>query len=341
MPASSDQTEKLTVERIAQALDISSTTVSRALSGKGRISEKTRARVLEYVQQSELDTGLLDRRRERQATYNLAFVIPSHFVQLDLPFLRKCMGGVCRMAAQRGYDILLCYADPQDTVQLERQLKAHKVDGVILSRTMTADPCLTLVRRYGIPYVAIGRLPERGALQVDNDQAGAAYELTRLLLQMGTRRIAYIGGSDVYTVNVDRMEGYLRALVEYDAPPDRRLICTGIEPYVQEYDRIPDTVEGLLEQCPGCILCGDDSLTLSVLAQLEKRGIRVPEQIRLASFYDSESLLISSPTISAAQFDAEQLGFTACRVLLDSMAGKEVAARQVLGYQVVLRESTK
>lgn len=328
---------KLTVEHIAQELDISSTTVSRALSGKGRVSEKTRTRVLEYISQSELDTGRLDRRREEQATYNLAFVIPSHFIQLDLPFLRKCMGGVCRMAAQRGYDILLCYADPQDTVQLERQLKAHKVDGVILSRTMVADPCLALVKRYGIPYVALGHLPDEGALQVDNDQAGAAYELTRLLLQMGTRRIAFMGGSESYTVNRDRLQGYMRALAEYGAPLDRRIIFTGVE----HTEQIPEAVEALLEQYPECILCGDDNMTLNVLSQLEKRGIGVPEQLRLASLYDSESLITCTPTISAAQFDAALLGFTACRLLLDSMAGREVETRQVLGYQVVLRESTK
>lgn len=337
MPSQTDPSQKLTVEYIARELGISSSTVSRALSGKGRVSEKTRACVLEYIQQSELDTGLLDRRREQRATHNLALVIPSHFIQLDLPFLRKCMGGVCRMAAQRGYDILLCYADPQDTVQLERQLKAHKVDGVILSRTMTSDPCLALVRRYGIPYVVLGRLPEANALQVDNDQVGAAYELTRLLLQMGTRRIAYMGGSLRYTVNDDRLQGYIQALAEYGIPLDRSLVCTDIE----RAEQIPGAMDALLEQYPECILCGDDNMTLHVLFQLDKRGIRIPEQIRLASLYDSEALLTCRPAISAAQFDAALLGFTACRLLLDSMAGKEVAPRHMLGYQVVLRQSTK
>lgn len=328
---------KLTVEYIAQELGISSSTVSRALSGQGRVSEATRSRVLDYIHRSELDTTLLDRRREQRATHNLAFVIPSHFVQLDLPFLRKCMGGVCRMAAQRGYDILLCYADPQDTVQLERQLKARKVDGVILSRTMVADPCLALVKRYGVPYVALGHLPDSSALQVDNDQAGAAYELTRLLLQMGTRRIAYMGGSLNYTVNDDRLQGYMRALAEYGAPLDHSLIYNDVE----HDEQIAEAVEKLLEQYPDCFLCGDDNMTLKVLSCLNKAGIRVPEELRLASLYDSESLLNCSPTISAAQFDAAQLGVVSCRLLLDAMAGKEVTPQQRLGYQVVLRESTK
>ena len=74
------------------------------------------------------------------ATHNIALVIPKHFIRLDLPFLRKCIGGVCTMAAQRDYDLLLCYVSETDTDQLERQLSSHKVDGVILTRTMSDDP---------------------------------------------------------------------------------------------------------------------------------------------------------------------------------------------------------
>lgn len=337
MPSSAENREKLTVERIAQDLGVSATTVSRALSGKGRIGEKTRARVFEYVSKAGYGGGMLARRLDQQATHNLTFVIPSQFEQLDLPFLRKCMSGVCHMADQRGYDVLLCYADSRDTAQLERQLKAHKVDGVILSRTMAEDPCLELVRQYGVPFVAVGRLDDAEALQVDNDQVSAACELTRLLLQMGTRRIAYMGGSADYTVNRDRLQGYLRALAEYEIMPERTLIYSGVE----NRDQIADALDVLLDQYPECILCSDDNMTLNTLKLLQARGIHVPGQIRLASFYDSEALDASVPSVSAAQFDAVRLGATACRMLLDFMAGREVQRRQVQGYQVVLRESTK
>ena len=72
-------------------------------------------------------------------------------MRLDLPFLRKCMGGVWNMAAQRGYDLLLCYAGETDVGQLERQLESHKVDGVILSRTMLHDECVQTLQRHNVP----------------------------------------------------------------------------------------------------------------------------------------------------------------------------------------------
>ena len=323
--------------RIAQELGVSKTTVSRALSGKGRISAGTRERVNEFVNNSGYEAGSPASPLERRFTNNLALVIPSHFVRLDLPFLRKCMGGVCRMAAQRGYDVLMCFADDQNADQLRRQLAAHKIDGVILSRTLTEDACLDLVRQYGAPFVGIGRLQDAQALQVDNDQVGATRELTRLLLQMGLRRIVFLSGRMNYTVNVDRLAGYRLALEEYGVAEDRELIFTGVE---TEEGRV-DALESALERAPECLLCCDDSLTFSILKDLRSRGISVPGQIRLASLYDSEILLDVFPAVTAVQFDAETLGATACRMLLDSMAGREVVPRQIQGYQVIMRESTK
>lgn len=337
MTPSPDKRKKMTVEGIAQELGVSKTTVSRALSGKGRVSPETRARVIDFALRSGYDAAALSRRQERRSTHNLALVIPDHFVQLDLPFLRKSMGGICRMAAQRGYDVLLCYAGEGHTEQLERQLEASKVDGVILSRTLLSDPCLDLVRRHKTPFAVLGRLDDETAIQVDNDQVGAAREMTRLLVQLGMHRIAYIGGSTNYTVNTDRLRGYIQGLGEFGLTPEKGMVYSGVETAEQRMDAL----DAALERRPECLLCCDDALAFSVLKELRRREIRVPEELRLASLYDSEILLDASPTISAVQFDADTLGTAACRALLDSMAGKEVVARQILGYQVILRESTK
>ena len=303
-----NNTTPMKIAEIADALGISKTTVSRALSGKGRVGEETRARVLAYA-------GLTGREVApphpvtQGATHNLSLIIPKHFIRLDLPFLRKCMGGICAMAAQRGYDLLLCYVSETDTDQLERQLASHKVDGVILSRTMSDDPCIDLLNQYGVPFV----------------------------LQLGTRRIAYLGGSGTYTVNADRLRGYLRGLAEFGVQADQTLIHTGLESDEQR----TDALEATLEHRPDCLLCCDDRLAFDVVRELRARHIHVPQDIRVASLYDSELLVDITPSISAVQFDAERIGSTACRMLLDILAGKDVPKRQLQGYQVILRDSTK
>lgn len=324
------------IAEIADALGVSKTTVSRALSGKGRVSEETRAKVFSYAGLTSTDTTA-PRTVPQGPTHNLSLVIPKHFVRLDLPFLRKCMGGICTMAAQRGYDLLLCYVSETDTVQLERQLDRHKVDGVILSRTISDDPCVDLLKQYVVPFVAIGRIDDPDIPQADNDQTGAACEMTRLLLQLGTRRIAYLGGSGTYTVNADRLRGFLRGLAEFGITADQSLIRTGLESDEQR----TDALEAVLERHPDCLLCCDDRLAFDVVRELRARHIHIPQDLRVASLYDSELLVGVTPSISAVQFDAERIGSTACRMLLDTLAGKDVAKRQLQGYQVILRESTK
>ena len=330
------QEKKITIDQVAQALGVSKTTVSRALSGKGRVGRETKERIFTYIRQSG---GRLSGAQmpPEERTFNIALVIPSHFIQLDLPFLRKCMGGVCRMAGQRGYDVLLCYAESRNTQQLERLLQAGKVDGVILTRSLKQDPCVEMLKKCGMPFVVLGNQPDQAVMQVDNDQTTAAEEMTRLLIQQGMRRIAYMGGSLNYTVNADRLEGFTKAMEEAGLPLNPGLVFSDIE----SAEKRIDDLEAALEQKPECLLCCDDTLAFAVQQEVQKRGIRVPEQIRIASLYDSELLLHARPAISAVEFDAAALGTAACRMLLDSMAGKAVSPRIVHGHQVILRESTQ
>lgn len=321
----------LTIDDVARALGISKTTVSRALSGKGRVSEETTIRVRNFVNQ-----GGNIASSERQLTYTLSLVIPPRFIEMDLPFMHLCLLGIGYAAKQRDYDLMLCSADENDLVALDHQLERRKSDGVILARTLNAaDPCLKLIRQYGLPCVVLGHSDEEGILQADSDHFGAAREMTRLLLQMGMRRIAYLYDHTNTTVNTDRLQGFMQALKDVGIPIDKGLIYSGL---ITEAQRI-DALESALAQKADCLLCCDDRLTLYISTLMQQRGISWPNQIRLASLYDSDFLQHAS--ITAVQFDTVALGGTACRMLVDAISGKEVISRQVQQFQIILRESTK
>ena len=151
----------MTIEQVADALGLSKTTVSRALSGKGRISEETRTKVYAYMGRTRSEP-VSAQSGEKLRTNNIAMVVPQRFIALDLPFLRKCMGGICTMADQRGYDLMLCYASNTEYSQLQRQLANHKVDGVILTYAMAEISDLGLSKilsQYAnllIPFVSMG-----------------------------------------------------------------------------------------------------------------------------------------------------------------------------------------
>ena len=116
----------------------------------------------------------------------------------------------------------------------------------------------------------------------------------------------------------------------------QRLVHSGIESTGQTIDAL----EAALEQKADCLLCGDDEIAYEVCGELRNRHILVPHDLRVASLYDSSMLASITPSVSAVQYDAEQLGRTACRMLLDRLLGKEMVQCQIEGYQVILREST-
>lgn len=327
----------LNISQIAEALGVSKTTVSRAISGKGRVSEATRGRVLEYIQQHNYRPNMLARGLAQHKTYNVALVIPRHFQQLDLAFLRRTMGAVYELAAQHDYDVLLSMVSERDTTPLRRLLDNHKIDGAILTRTLESDPLIPLLQEYDLPFVCMGRPTNQDVLSVDNDQVGGACELTTLLLMKGLQRIAIFGGTMLYTVNQSRMEGFRKAHEQMGVPLDESLVYVELE----SDSRRVNALEKALSLEPDCILCMDEEVASLVMRILRQRGIRVPEQIKVASLYDSVDLINMMPQVTAVQYDAFQLGNMAMQQLLAVIDGQRVEQRVELGFQVILRDSTK
>ena len=328
------ENEKMTIEQVAEALGVSKTTVSRALSGKGRISEKTRAKVYAYMGSARTEPAQKD---PKVRTNNIAMVVPQRFITLDLPFLRKCMGGICTMADQRGYDMLLCYASSTEYTQLQRQLASHKVDGVILTYAMADDPCVDLLRQYDVPFVLIGRSEDKTIPQADNDQVTAACEMTRILLQMGAKRIALLVGSTIYAVNTDRTRGYLRGFAESCVPVDQRLVHSGIESAGQTIDALEAAVKqhaaGRAPQLLGIVLhCGHRGRDTG-----QHRAVVQAGNAQIVRHQNMPVAQLSHDLIGDLIVPAEQ----AVCLLFKRRLGKEVVQRQIEGYQVILRESTK
>lgn len=279
---------------IAAALGVSKTTVSRAISGNGRVGAATRQRVQDYVKEHNYTPSVMARGLAMRCSYNISLVISKQFSDFEMPFLRKTMRSVYQAAEDCDYDVLLTLVGENETRPVERLLDNRKIDGLILTRTLERDPLIPLLKSRKLPFVAIGRPEDPTVMSVDHDQVGGCRELTSLLfLELETDDL--------------RMQAVSQAL----------------------------------ERKPDCILCMDDRLTLLAMNMLKQQGVRVPQDIRVASLYDSSALAESSPAITAVQFDAYALGRKATQQLLQALKGREVETRVELGYQVSMRESTK
>jgi len=229
MPPLPKNDNPIDITQIAQALGVSKTTVSRAISGNGRISAATRQRVLDYVKEHNYTPSMMARGLVKRCSYNISLVISTQFSDFELPFLRKVMRSVYQVAGDSDYDVLLTLVDENETRPVERLLDNRKIDGLILTRTLERDPLIPLLKARKVPFVAIGQPEDDQVLSVDHDQVGGCREMTSLLLMKGMKHIALLGGSMLYTVNQSRLEGFRQAYVKMGQKIDENLLFLELE----------------------------------------------------------------------------------------------------------------
>lgn len=327
----------LTIGDIAEELGVSKTTVSRAISGKGRIGEQTRKRVLKYIEEHHYSPNVVAKGLAQNKTFNLGMVLPGDYNIVELPFFQNCMLGISRAASSHGYDVLISMVTPEDITQLERAVTNRKIDGAILTRTLADDAPMKYLQENGVPFVAIGSTDDDRAVQIDNDHRSACRELTDRLLKRGIKKIALIGGDESYIVTRSRLSGFEDAFAGRKEWDGTKLAFLNIKDS-HEVDQI---VEKLLAEQVECIVSMDDYLCGCVLNSLQLRQIAVPGQIQAVSFYDSTMLEYRIPSVTSIRFNVEELGRRACELLLRMLGEEEVERRTLLGYKVCMRESTK
>lgn len=324
-----------TIKDVAEALGVSATTVSRAISGKGRISEQTRAKVLAYTTQHGFTPNRVAQSLAQKRTGNLCVIWPGRSDAVELPFLQKCLLGISRKAEDADYDVLMTLAGDSDVSAIRRVVENQKADGVILTRTLVDDAPMRYLQEVGIPFVAVGYCADPTVLTVDADNEAACLDLTRQMIASGLQRIALIGADENYVISQTRLRAFRRAFEEAG---------TGIEPLAIYMNcKTREDNEGAMRAAVAAgadaVICMDDGIATSVVTMSHNGSFEMPEGVRLASFYDGGVLATAHPAVTAVAFDDVALGEAAAELLLDRIQGKPVESRVLPSYRVILRET--
>ncbi len=331
--------QNLTIDDIARELGVSKTTVSRAISGKGRISEATRAKVRDFIDKHNYRPNAAAKGLAESRTYNIALVLPKAFIKLNLPHVRQVMSAVCEEAYLQDYNILLCLSTDDTLPPLLRTLDNRKVDGVILSRTIENDPLVEVLSKRSIPFATIGSLPKedrgKAVVETDHDQVGGCRAFSKAFIQVGTGKIALLGNDLGYIVNQSRLAGFRLAADELNFPES----MVGLRMNLDDRRSRGAAAEELANLGYRRFLCMDEDVCIHAMERLQQLGYRIPEDIQIASLYDSEQLTTTNPPVSALGFSAADIGRAACRELLHYLKGDHYDPAPVLGYRIIKRES--
>jgi DNA-binding LacI/PurR family transcriptional regulator len=329
----------ITIDDIARELGVSKTTVSRAISGKGRISAATRERVQAYIEEHNYKPNASAKSLAESRTYNLALVLPRDFIKLDFPFIRLAMSAIVDESFQMGYNVMICLEDNYASMPLIRTLDYRKVDGVILTRTMEEDPIVELLIKRGIPFATLGSLPLKYAgaavVEADHDHIGGCSAFAKAVLTGSDAPIALLGNDLSYIVNQNRLSGFRKACQELVIPLNRTPIRMGIN----DLEGCREAVEALLAQGVRRFLCMDEDVCTRTMTVLRDNGLSIPGDAQVASFADTDHIRNAQPPVSALSFDSAELARAACREFIHALNDDSYDPKPLLGYKVRLRQS--
>lgn len=327
-----------TIEDIANELSVSKTTVSRAISGKGRIGQATREKVMAFIEEHDYRPNVLARGLAQKKTFNLALLLPKDYAATEFPFFKDCMNGICEAASEKDYDIIISMIEERDLSQVQRLVFNRKVDGIIISRATEGSAVIQkYLKENQVPFVLIGPSSEQDTVSVDNKNQEASEELTSILLMKGIRRIALLGGSENYRVTESRFQGFADAHRKAGIKPEKSLIFMNMD----NQKKISKAVEKAVYEHADGIICMDDVICSMTLSCLKEKQVGIPEKMKVASLYDSRNLEYNSPSVTGVKFDTIRLGKMACVKLLNLLGEETEEDLLPLNYQVILRESTQ
>ncbi|NJS14201.1 MAG: LacI family transcriptional regulator [Sphingopyxis sp.] len=334
---------KATSFDIAQLAGVSQPTVSRALRGSPAVSESTRKRIEAIAQQLnyKVDKNASSlRRRETSTLALLFFEDPMPDSSMINPFFLAMLGSIIRASAKRGYDLLISMQQYSSDWHAEFE-ESRKADGIILlgcgDFEVYRDKLASLIAddthfvRWG-HNSADDLGPVVGS---DNRQGGAT--ATRHLLDIGRRRIAFVGASsDHYPELHDRYRGYADALRAHGIEPDRAL---QVDANLTEQSGRGGVAELARRGVPfDAIFAASDLIAIGAMRELESLGRSVPDDVAVIGFDDISAASLTRPPLTTIQQDFNQAGEALVDALIGTIRGEAVRS-VALPTRLIVRQS--
>ena len=319
------------MEDIAKELGLSKSTVSRALSGSGRISFETSRKVRECAEKLGFRPNLVAKALACQCTMNVAAVLPFESGVEQMTFFHQCLCGMVNEAAKSGYSVLVSMSDGENS-SLEEIVKNRKVDAVVLTQLRHQDKNVRFLKENSFPFVVIGSCSDSDVVQLDSRMVEDCSRFTVKCAEnlAGESSILFVAGKLEVEANNNRLSGFLSGMEMLSEKNFRYAVCSDVS----------DIKEGCELGEWQLIVCSDDIVCLEVLEILKKNGICIGRDVKIASFHDSFFLEKYEIPVSALRVDSFKLGQKSLELALDLFNGKNISCENYIDCSFQMRSST-
>lgn len=334
--------KQITLKDIAKALDLSPSTVSRAMQNHHGISAKTKKKVQDFAKKHHYKPNMLAMKLRTNKSNTIGVIVPEivHY------FFSTVLAGIQAEAESEGYNILICQSNEtyEKEVKSVHTLLNARVCGVLASQSKTTTDFehFQEIRRDNIYLVFFDRICtgiNTDKVVVD-DYAGAK-NAVKYLIQTGCRRIAFLGASSHLPISNNRRMGYEDALRENRIEVDKTLIAV-----CDTQEMVSFIVPEMLNQkhYPDAFFCINDEVAAFCLQLVKSAGYRVPEEISICGFTNGYITEVTDPTLTSIDQHGFEMGKMAARLLVNRIKGietKEGIVSKLIKTDLVVRGSTR
>jgi len=331
--------DNITIKDIARELGISPSTVSRALKDHPDISQMTRDAVNELAKKWNYKPNPIALSLKSGSSKTIGVIIPDivHY------FFSTVISGIEDVAYERGYNVMMCQSNEkwEHEVKNVQTLVSSRVDGILISvaKETTDYDHFRYATQRGIPLVFYDRIiDELDTDRVVVDDEVGSYNAVKHLLRTGKKRVIHLSGPSNLQIAQRRIEGYKRAMKEYRlTPQDGDIIkCDTLE---EANDIIPQLLKR--DPRPDALFAVNDLTAVQALMIIKHMGLRIPEDIAIVGFTNSQIATLTEPGLSSVDQKGYDMGQEAARLLLDRIEnpGKETHTK-VISTELVIRGSS-
>ncbi|WP_299184373.1 LacI family DNA-binding transcriptional regulator [uncultured Aquimarina sp.] len=337
--------QKVTLKQIAKELDVSISTVSKALKDSVEISLDTRQKVKAFAKLYNYKPNNIALSLKNRKTKTIGVIIP----EIVHHFFTTVIGGVEKVANEKGYNVIICSSNnsfDKEVINLE-MLASGSADGFILSVAKETQQKkdyhhIEETMSQGMPVVLFDRIiDELVCDKVIIDDGKGAQTATNHLLSLGCKKIAILTTVDYISVGKLRTNGYLRALRAYD--------ITAREDYIlkiEDIDNCEAEISNFLQNKDvDAIFAVNELFAVTAARVLNDQGKKVPDDVSIVGFTDGILSKHFIPSLTTISQHGEEMGIRAAKLLIDKLEGEEDVPEEyktvIIDTSLIQRQSTK
>jgi LacI family transcriptional regulator len=338
--------ESYTIKDIAKALGLSTSTVSRALNGSYEIGAETKRLVLEYAEKVNYRPNPIALSLKEQKSHSIGVVV----CEVANTYFSQAINGIESIAYNRGYHVIITQTHEsfdRECTNVKHLLSRH-VDGLLVS--LSAESTDTSQYQYlhekGFPIVFFDRVAaDVNTHKVIANNFQGSFDAAELLINTGFRKIAHITNSNNLLISRDRFSGFKAALDKHNLD-----FKPGYLKHCNHGGMIQDEVEFAIKELlnmdepPEAIFVGSDRLTISCMHILKKLGVKVPDDIAIVGFTNSDVAELFDPPLTVVRQPAFQIGQLATEMLIKTIESKwpvEEFTTELVETELIARASSQ